>query len=137
MSLNPLLATSSLRFTDRSNNIIGGVYTIDGDRVDTVLSEIKADIVTPVYGNPYIIIQGKRVSKYTNGSLKFEAPISTMTALDSFLQTRSYPSLILRYGGVDCPEVVLMSGILTSVHYTRDLSYGEDLGIGQISYINN
>lgn len=137
MPIQSLDSGEKLRFTDSSGDLIGLVYLIDGDTIEKTLSEIDVEIVEPVYGDPYFIVKGKKLSGYTSGSLKFDAPLSTLVSLEDFIINEKLPEIRLRYGGTSCPETVLVSGILTAVHYTRDLVTGDDPVTGQISYINN
>jgi len=136
MPIQALANDEKLRFTNSSGDLIGLVYLIDGDKIEKTISEIDVEIVEPVYGDPYFIVKGKKSSGYTSGSLKFDAPLSTLTALESFIANEALPEIRLRYGGVSCPETILVSGILTAIHYARDLVTGNDPVTGQISYIN-
>lgn len=136
MSLNPLNGTEQLRFVDGGGTTIGEVDVIDGDKVDKTLSEVDIEVVEPVYGDPYIIVGGKQIARYTKGTLSFEAPYTTLIGLDNYLQGEVLPKVILKYGGGTYPEVVLLEGVLMSVYYTRDLSKGEESVAGQITFLN-
>jgi hypothetical protein len=109
----------------------GPIELIDGDIIERATGEISASVVTPIYGDPYIITQGRRVSKFRTNSLKFSAIPSTFSALSELLNTAQVPSISMTLNGTE-----VFKGILLSVSHTKDLSFGDDIYTGQITYLN-
>lgn len=108
----------------------GVIHLIDGDIVEKNIGEISTNIVQPIYGEPYIIIQGVKTSKYRSNSLKFVAPLSTFQSLDSHLVSGVFPIVTCMKSGTP-----LFTGIMTSISYSIDLSIGNESVTGQITYI--
>jgi hypothetical protein len=109
----------------------GPIELIDGDIIERATGEISASVIVPIYGDPYILTQGKSVSRLRTNSLRFSAIPSTFTALDEMLNTEPVPEITMTMNGDE-----VFKGILLSVSYTKDLSFGDDMYTGQITYMN-
>ncbi len=135
MPINKLLPNDKLRFEDDANNIIATLSTIDNDKYDENVAKGSFEIVSPVYGDPYLKFKNTKTFSLTKGSIKAEGTKSAFDALVDLIAPGAVKAVTLKIGGSTIPSRVFFRCIITSVITTQDLTKTENWIVGQISYI--